>query len=185
MLSEETIWTIGHSTHSRSEFYALLHAHDIALIADVRRFPASRRLPQFNRETMQGDAGGHAIAYEWLEDLGGRRNPRKDSHNTAWRNASFRGYADYMESERFAHAASTLMGHARMRRTVVMCAEHAWQQCHRGLIADYLKARGVKVWHILSNGRTELHPFTAAARIVDGALSYRAEDGADQSGFAF
>jgi uncharacterized protein (DUF488 family) len=184
-MSAGAIWTIGHSTHSQSEFYALLHANDIGLIADVRRFPASRRLPQFNRETLRADAPANGIAYEWLEDLGGRRTPRKDSHNTAWRNASFRGYADHMESERFAQAVCVLMGYAATRRTVLMCAERAWQQCHRGLIADYLKVRGIEVRHILQNGRTELHPFTAAARIVGGTLSYRADDGADQSGFAF
>jgi len=181
----DIMWTIGHSTRSATELIAILQAHGIELLMDVRRFPASQRHPQFNRGALESSIIPAGIAYTWLEQLGGRRSARKDSHNTAWRNARFRGYADYMETEAFTRAIEELMRQARGQRTAVMCAEQAWQQCHRGLIADYLKARGVEVWHILGNGGIELHPFTAAARIVDGQLSYRAAAEPDQSGFEF
>lgn len=164
---------------------ALLEASGIELLADVRRFPASRRHPQFNRSNLQTTLAPAGISYVWLENLGGRRNARKDSHNTAWRNASFRGYADYMETEPFVQAIEELTGYAHEKRTAVMCAEQAWQQCHRGLIADYLKAHEVPVVHILGAGRTQPHPWTAAARIVEGKLSYRAPDETGQNGFDF
>ena len=183
--SAAAVWTIGHSTRSAAEVITLLQAHGIELLADVRRFPASRRHPQFNRDVLESSMPAAGIRYTSLEQLGGRRSVRKDSHNTAWRNASFRGYADYMETETFARAIEQLMRHACEQRTAVMCAEQAWQQCHRGLIADYLKARGVEVRHILGDGSMEPHPFTAAARIVDGQLSYRAATGPHQSGFEF
>ena len=163
----------------------MLQAYGIELLADVRRFPASRRHPQFNRDMLESSMRAADIGYTWFEQLGGRRSARKDSHNTAWRNASFRGYADYMETETFARAIEELMRHACGQRTAVMCAEQAWQQCHRGLIADYLKTRGVEVRHILGDGSIEPHPFTAAARIVDGQLGYRAAAEPDQSGFEF
>ena len=183
--SAAAVCTIGHSTRSAAELITLLQAHGIELLADVRRFPASRRHPQFNRDVLESSMPAAGIRYTWREQLGGRRSAHKDSHNTAWRNASFRGYADYMETEPFTLAIAELIGHARAQRTTVMCAEQAWQQCHRGLIADYLKARGVEVWHILGDGSIEPHPFTAAARIVDGQLSYHAVAEPDQSGFEF
>ena len=125
------------------------------------------------------------MQYAWLEALGGRRSARKDSHNTAWRNVSFRGYADYMETEAFETAIAQLLEHAGRQRTAIMCAERTWQLCHRGLIADFLKARGIEVLHILWDGTIEPHPFTAAARITDGQLSYRAEPEQSQTGFEF
>jgi uncharacterized protein (DUF488 family) len=179
------VWTIGHSTRSAAELVALLQEHGIALLADVRRFPASKRHPQFNRGTLEATLAPAGIAYAWLEHLGGRRSARKDSHNTAWRNAGFRGYADYMETEPFALAIAELMRDAQQLSTAVMCAEQAWQQCHRGLIADFLKAHEVEVVHIVGPGREEPHPWTGAARIVDGKLSYRGDGEPDQSGFDF
>ena len=167
------VYSIGHSTRSLDELIALLIPHDIELLTDVRRFPASRRHPQFNRETLQTALPAAHIEYLWIEDLGGRRAARKDSHNIAWRNSSFRGYADYMETEAFGRAVEQLIERARQRRTAIMCAEQAWQQCHRGLIADCLKSRGLEVVHILGPDRTQPHPWTAAARVVDGRLSYR------------
>ena len=179
------VYSIGHSTRSLDDLIALLTQHDIELLTDVRRFPASRRHPQFNRETLQAALPAAHIAYVWSEDLGGRRASRKDSHNTAWRNSGFRGYADYMETEAFRSAIDRLIDHARQRRTAVMCAEQAWQQCHRGLIADALKARGLEVVHILGPDRTQPHPWTAAARIVDDQLSYRAPKESDQGDLGF
>ena len=179
------IWTIGHSTRTIDIFVSLLEENGIKLVADVRSLPGSKRYPQFNREMLAKSLTEHGIRYEHFPELGGRRKAKKDSHNTAWRNAGFRGYADYMETEPFARAIEELNRHAQQKRTAVMCAEQAWQQCHRGLIADYLKAHEGSVVHILGAGRTQPHPWTAAARIVDGKLSYRASDEAEQGGFDF
>lgn len=179
------IWTIGHSTRPVDEIVDMLHAHGIGLLVDVRRFPASRRHPQFNRETLCARLAQDDIDYLWLEALGGRRHPRKDSHNTRWHNASFRGYADYMETKPFAEAAAQLLDRAAAQPSAIMCAEQAWQQCHRGLISDWLKVRGIEVEHILGNGRLQEHPWTAAAQIVDGELSYQEGPADPQAGFEF
>jgi len=167
------LWTIGHSTRSAEDFVALLEENEIKVLADVRRFPGSRRYPHFNSENLERFLKTHGINYVHFEDLGGRRTPRKDSPNTAWRNEAFRGYADYMMTPEFPAAMTRLLGLAARRPTAVMCAESLWWQCHRALIADYAKVEGVKVWHILGPGKTEEHPYTSAAQIVGGQLSYR------------
>jgi len=173
MSSEElAVWTVGHSTRSFDEFLELLRAHRIEAIADVRRFPASRRYPQFNEDAMRQALANAGIAYAWMPDLGGRRKPRPDSHNTAWRSDQFRGYADYMETKPFRLAMERLVALAREKRTAIMCAEAVWWRCHRGLIADSLKAAGASVRHIVDARKTEEHPFTPAARLIDGRLSY-------------
>jgi uncharacterized protein (DUF488 family) len=169
-----TIWTIGHSTRTIKDFLALLKAHDIESLVDVRHFPGSRRYPQFNKERLSESLAKAGIDYHHLLKLGGRRRPRADSPNTAWRNEAFRGYADYMDSEDFAEGIKSLIGFARNKRVAIMCAEAVWWRCHRSLIADYLKEHGHKVLHIQSATKTEEHPFTSAARIVNGALSYQA-----------
>jgi uncharacterized protein (DUF488 family) len=179
------LWTVGHSTRAQEELIGLLAQNSIQVLADVRRYPASRRYPHFNREALQRALPAAGIDYVWMPELGGRRAPRKDSTNTAWRNAGFRGYADYMETDPFRAAIESLLQRAQRQRTTVMCAEQAWQQCHRGLISDYLKARGVEVTHIVDPGRIEPHPWTAAARIVDGRLSYKAAVEPGQRGFDF
>ena len=168
-----TVWTVGHSTRSAEEFLELLLAHGIQVLVDVRSFPGSRRHPQFNRAALAESLQEAGIEYRHEPRLGGRRTPRKDSHNTAWKNASFRAYADHMESEEFRKGVKDLLEHAADARTAVMCAESLWWRCHRSLIADYLKADGHTVIHILDKNKTEEHPFTSAARIVDGSLSYR------------
>jgi uncharacterized protein (DUF488 family) len=170
-----TVFTIGHSTLAADELIGLLSARRVQQLADVRRFAASRRHPQFAREALDASLRAAGVGYVWLPELGGRRAPRKDSRNTAWRNDGFRGYADYMETEAFQFGIQRLTELARDKPTAVMCAERAWQQCHRGLISDWLKASGWEVVHILAGGRTEPHPFTVPARIVDGALSYAAQ----------
>ena len=180
-----TILTIGHSTRDLEEFIGLLRENGVRTLADVRRYPASRRHPQFNREALERSLPDAGIEYVATPELGGRRTPHKDSRNTAWRNASFRGYADYMETEAWQFAIAHLLDQAGRERTAIMCAEQAWQQCHRGLISDFLKVRDVDVVHILAPGRTEPHPWTAAARIVDGELSYAAADEPQQQGFTF
>lgn len=167
-----TIWTIGHSTRSIEDFVALLRWQRIELVVDVRRFPGSRRHPQFNSGSLASSLSESGIAYRHAPELGGRRTPRRDSRNTAWRNASFRGYADYMESPEFASALQLLLDEGATRRAAIMCAEAVWWQCHRSLIADALKARGVEVFHILDGPKLAEHPYTAAARVVDGRLDY-------------
>jgi uncharacterized protein (DUF488 family) len=167
-----TLWTIGHSTRSGDEFNEILSAQGIEAIADVRAFPTSRRYPQFNRENLAKSLSEAGIEYQHLPALGGRRKPSANSRNTAWKNSSFRAYADYMETESFRQGIESLLGLARCRRTGVMCAEAVWWRCHRSLIADYLKAQGLMVIHITSANRTEVHRYTAAASIVEGKLSY-------------
>lgn len=169
----ETIWTVGHSTRSITEFVTLLLSFEIAVIVDVRTFPGSRRYPQFNKERLSESLAEAGIAYQHFPDLGGRRRAKADSLNMAWRNDSFRGYADYMETADFRSGIKRLLEIARARRTVVMCAEAVWWRCHRSLISDYLKANGVEVIHIIDTGKSQEHPFTSAAQIVDGELSYR------------
>ena len=170
------IWTIGHSTRKIEDFIAALEAHGIRLLVDVRSMPGSKRYPQFNKETLAKSLQEHAIHYEHFAELGGRRKPRPDSRNIAWRNASFRGYADYMETEEFRRGVDRLVDLANdIGPTAIMCAEAVWWRCHRALISDFLKVRGTEVTHIVDAKKTEPHPFTSAARIVDGALSYASD----------
>ena len=171
-----TIWTIGHSTRTIDDFISLLKANGIKLLIDVRSLPGSKRYPQFNKEALADSLGEAAIRYEHFPELGGRRKPSSDSRNLAWRNESFRGYADYMETEEFHKGVKRLLDLAvGAGPTVIMCAEAVWWRCHRSLISDYLKARGIEVTHILDANKTEPHPFTSAARIVEGTLSYASE----------
>jgi len=169
-----TIWTVGHSTRTISEFIELLKAHEIAVLADVRRFPGSRRHPQFGQDQLASSLEKEQIRYLHFAELGGRRATRPDSPNTTWRNAAFRGYADHMMTAPFPRAAEQLLALARTTRTAMMCAEALWWRCHRALIADYLKAAGHEVLHIVNHEKIENHPFTSAARVIDGKLSYRA-----------
>ncbi|HKY44347.1 MAG TPA: DUF488 domain-containing protein [Pyrinomonadaceae bacterium] len=168
-----TVWTVGHSTRSAEEFAEILKAHGIQVLVDVRMFPGSRRYPQFNKAALSESLERLGIHYKHEPRLGGRRAPRADSHNTAWRNAQFRAYADHMESDEFRNAVKELLHLAGGTRTAVMCAEAVWWRCHRSMISDYLKAAGHTVIHIINETKTEEHPFTSAARIVDGELSYR------------
>jgi uncharacterized protein (DUF488 family) len=165
-----TVWTLGHSTRAWDEFAALLARHGIEAIADVRRYPASRKHPQFNRDALQAALGRER--YVHFPELGGRRKARADSQNTAWRNDSFRGYADYMEGAEFEAGMTRLAAFARRSRTAILCAESVWWRCHRGLISDWLKARGSVVLHIVNDAPASEHPYTAAASIVEGRLSY-------------
>ncbi len=170
------LWTIGHSTRNIDQFTALLKDNGIKLVVDVRSLPGSKRYPQFNKESLADSLGEAGIRYEHFPELGGRRKPKKDSQNTAWRNASFRGYADYMETEEFREGIERLLDFAnKVGPTAIMCAEAVWWRCHRSLISDYLKVSGIEVIHILDANKTEPHPFTSAARIADGALSYESE----------
>ena len=171
--TEVSIWTIGHSTRPIDGFVAALESFSIGALVDVRTYPGSRRYPHFNKPQLAASLAGVEIEYLHAPGLGGRRRAKPDSINMAWRNEMFRSYADHMETQEFSEGIDRLLGVARESRTAIMCAEAVWWKCHRSLIADYLKAKGVKVLHILNEGKAEEHPFTSAARIVNGELSYR------------
>lgn len=177
-----TLWTIGHSTRAWQDFAAMLLEARIEVLADVRRFAGSRRNPQFSGQVMGAALAESGIEYAPMPDLGGRRPAHADSPNLAWRNASFRGYADYMQTPGYRAARERLQELALQKRVAVMCAEAMWWQCHRSLIADDFKAAGWEVIHLLSPGRQQEHPYTSAARIVDGRLDYSARpDGGQQA----
>jgi uncharacterized protein (DUF488 family) len=172
-IEQLSIWTIGHSTLGLEEFLSVLSSFQIGLLVDVRSFPGSRRYPHFNKENLRGSLTSARIEYLHMPELGGRRKTRPDSQNIAWRNESFRGYADYMETDAFREGIERLLELASERRTAIMCAEAVWWRCHRSLIADHLKAAGVSVTHILGEGKSDEHPYTSAAQIFNGKLSYR------------
>ncbi len=171
-MSGATIWTIGHSTRSLNTFLALLAHFQVEAVADVRRFPGSRRQPQYAQAALHSELAEHGVAYHWLVALGGRRRPRPDSPNIAWRNSSFRGYADYMAGAEFVEGLNELLDVAAHRRTAIMCAEAVWWRCHRALIADVLCVRGINVVHIIDETHAVTHPYTSPARVVQGRLSY-------------
>jgi uncharacterized protein (DUF488 family) len=170
--SSSSVWTIGHSTRAADEFNQILLSLEIAALVDVRSFPGSRRYPHFSKSELSRALEGAGILYSHSPQLGGRRRPTLHSKNTAWKNASFRAYADHMESEEFKQGIEDLLDLAQAKRTAVMCAEALWWRCHRSLISDYLKAYAIDVTHILDDQHTQAHPYTAAARIVEGRLSY-------------
>lgn len=170
--SSPTIWTIGHSTRSIEEFLAVLAAHRIELVADVRRFPGSRRLPHFAADALEQSLASAGIAYRWFPSLGGRRRPDPASPNLAWRHAAFRAYADHIATEEFAEGLFELSLLAGGLRTAVMCSEILWWRCHRRLIADVLTSLGTPVAHIRDHTTPELHRLTAPARVVRGRLTY-------------
>lgn len=172
--SGREIWTIGHSTRSIEGFVGLLAENGIEVVADVRRYPGSRKFPHFNPEPLAKALQVAGIAYEHFPSLGGRRTPRPDSPYTIWRNEAFRGYADYMDTGEFQKALSRLMRLARGRRVATLCSEAVWWRCHRSMIADALKSRGWLVYHIMGAGKTPEHPYTAPAR-TSGGLPYPRE----------
>ncbi|WP_193074088.1 DUF488 family protein [Pseudomonas sp. FME51] len=177
MEQADTIWTLGHSTRSIEEFIALLQHYRIEAVADVRRFPGSRRLPQFGQEALRASLHEQGIEYLLITELGGRRQPAADSVNTAWRNTSFRGYADHTATGEFATGLERLQQLAVRRRTSMMCAEVLWWRCHRSLISDVLMASGTRVMHIQDEKHTEEHPYTRPARLYQGQLTYDATRG--------
>ncbi|HEY3066867.1 MAG TPA: DUF488 domain-containing protein [Methylomirabilota bacterium] len=173
----ERIWTVGHSTRALEDFVELLRAHAITRLADVRTIPRSRRHPQFNRETLPGSLAAAGIGYVHLAALGGWRRPRADSINTAWRNESFRGYADHMQTPEFETALPGLIALAAVDRVAIMCAEAVRWRCHRSLIADALVARGVGVEHIESVSRAVAHTLTPFAHVREGRVTYPGTQG--------
>ncbi len=168
------IYTIGHSTRPIDEFIALLRAHGIRQLADIRTIPRSRRHPQFERDALAAALARHDVAYRHLAGLGGLRRPRRDSPNTGWRNDSFRGYADYMQTPAFAAALDDLIDFARTGPTAIMCAEAVWWRCHRSLVSDALVVRGVDVLHITSAAAPSSHRLNPMAHVEDGRITYQA-----------
>lgn len=171
-INNRTIWTIGHSTHPIGLFIDMLKSFEIRLLADVRRYPGSRRYPHFNSVELQRSLEEEGIGYHHFVHLGGRRQASKDSKNLAWRLPAFRAYADYLETADFQMAIQQLQEVAEKKNTAYMCSEAPWWRCHRSIISDYLKAGRWTVMHIMKPGKAEEHPYTSAAKIVDGKLDY-------------
>ena len=170
------LYTIGHSTRTLDELIAALRAHQVQTLVDIRAFPMSRRLPQFNRDSLQETLPSAGIRYLWMKSLGGyRKKVLDDSPNIALRNQSFRNYADYMLTPEFAQAASELVALAEHSRTAYMCAERLYFRCHRMMVSDYLTAHGHEVLHIDAEGPVKPHTLMAEARIIDGQLIYRGD----------
>jgi uncharacterized protein (DUF488 family) len=166
------MWTVGHSTRSLAELVALLRAHGVERVVDVRKMPRSRRHPHFNVDTLGSDLRAAGIGYAHMPGLGGLRRGRPDSVNTAWRNPSFRAYADYMATDEFAANLDALIAQGRAARVTIMCAEALWWRCHRSLIADALVAHGVPVLHIVDATRAEPHVLRAWAHVEGGRITY-------------
>jgi uncharacterized protein (DUF488 family) len=167
-----TVFTIGHSTHPIDEFADILKFHGIGFVIDVRTIPKSRHNPQYNSDTLAAALHGHAIGYEHLPGLGGLRHTKKDSVNMAWKNTSFRGFADYMQMEAFERSLMTLIETAGRQPTAIMCAEAVPWRCHRSLIADALLARGIQVMDIMGKTQAKAHTMTPWARVVGTSITY-------------
>ena len=166
------VYTVGHSTRSIEQLVELLRAHEVTRLIDIRTVPKSRHNPQFNLEEMPAALEPYGIAYEHQSALGGLRHARKDSINTAWENASFRGYADYMQTEEFAAALEDLVGTSQAETVAIMCAEAVPWRCHRRMVADALVARGLEVLHIYTATKVEAHRLTPFARIDGTRVTY-------------
>jgi uncharacterized protein (DUF488 family) len=170
-----TIYTIGHSTRSLDDFVAILKSFEIEMVCDIRTIPKSRRNPQFAGDVLQQGLAEHGIEYVHLKGLGGLRHARKDSRNAGWRNDSFRGYADYMQTEEFTQAVEDLIHLAKEKRVAIMCAEAVPWRCHRSLVGDALLVRGVEVEDITSVTRAQPHKMTPFAKVNGVEITYPAE----------
>lgn len=167
------IFSIGHSTHAPDHFLALLARHRIELLADVRRFPGSRKFPHFNAENLSAALSEAGLEYRWFEDLGGRRKAKSAStENAGLRNESFRNYADYMATDAFRTGIERLLEAAALKPTAIMCSEGVFWRCHRRLVADYLLTRNIAVRHIMPSGDLHEHSLTSEALIVNGQVTY-------------
>jgi uncharacterized protein (DUF488 family) len=175
-VASRTIFTIGHSTHSLDEFIELLRAHDVKAVADVRSVPRSRHVPQFNSDHLAIALPKAKIKYQPFKSLGGWKHAKKDSINLGWRNSSFRGYADYMQTPPFIEALDQLIEFAKKQPTATMCAEALPWRCHRSLISDALLIRGWKVLDIMSAAQTKPHELTKFAQVKGKQITYPADD---------
>ena len=172
-----TLYTIGHSTRSLIELVSALKAHEIGTLVDIRAFPMSRRLPHFNRESLESFLPEEGIRYVWMQTLGGyRKVTRRDSPHTALRSANFRNYADYTLTPEFEHAIGELLQIANVSRVAYMCAERVYFHCHRMIVSDWLVAHGHEVFHIDSEGPVRPHRLLPEARVIEGQLIYRGDN---------
>lgn len=176
----KTIYTIGHSTHSIEEFIALLQATGIKVLVDVRTVPRSRHNPQFEKNALRTSLSEEEIGYTHMAGLGGLRRPRKDSPNNGWRNESFRGYADYMQTDAFHTALNELQELAQQHTTVIMCAEAVPWRCHRSLIADALSVQGWQVLDVISGKAATEHKLTPFLKVEDGRMMYPEVEGQEE-----
>jgi uncharacterized protein (DUF488 family) len=174
-MTSRVIFTIGHSTRSFDELVELLRAHGVERLVDVRTIPRSRRNPQFNRDTLGPALRNRRIAYRHLQDLGGLRRTSPDSPNTGWRNTSFRGYADYMQTEEFNQALGRLLELAEEKASAIMCAEAVPWRCHRSLIADALIVRGYEVRDIMTEKRAKPRKLNPMAKVEGQRITYPPE----------
>ena len=174
-MNMNTIWTIGHSTHPLADFIKILQSFKIEVIVDIRSFPGSNKFPQYNKEAFKLSLAGMSINYIHLPILGGRRKVIADSKNTAWKNASFRGYAYYMHTESFKEGIIELEHIVFEKLTAYMCSEAVWWRCHRSMVSDYLKVGNWRVMHIMAIDKAQEHPFTQPAKIINGKLNYEKE----------
>jgi len=165
------VFTVGHSTRELDDFMDLLEREGVTHLVDVRAFPASRRYPHFNKDALAAALDAIGIRYTHMPELGGRRTPRRDSHNTAWKNSGFRGYADYMETREFREALDDLISLASADSVAIMCAEAVPWRCHRTLVSDALLARAVEVFHII-DGNVRTHTLTSFGVIRNGSVRY-------------
>jgi uncharacterized protein (DUF488 family) len=170
------VLTVGHSNHPLDRFLTLLAQHGVEAVADIRRFPGSRKHPHFNRDNLAAALPESGVEYRWLEALGGRRHKRRDdSPNRGLENAGFRNYADYMLTGEFREGVEKLLEVARQKRTAIMCAEGLFWQCHRRLVSDFLAANGLTVQHIMPGGELRPHKLTAGAVVEGGRVTYPGE----------
>jgi uncharacterized protein (DUF488 family) len=176
------VFTIGHSTRTVSEFIEIIKAYGIKKVVDIRTIPKSRHNPQFNTDALRESLNVVKIGYLHMKGLGGLRHALKDSPNTAWRNASFRGFADYMQTEEFKENLEKLIDAAGKQATVVMCAEAVPWRCHRSLIGDALFVHGVRVRHIMSAGSSKDHTLTPWAKVKGRKITYPPERGQPGTG---
>ncbi|MGI0090874.1 MAG: DUF488 family protein [Nitrososphaerales archaeon] len=172
----KVIFTIGHSTRPVDEFKTILKRYNIQIVSDIRIMPGSRRNPQFNSDNLRESLETVGIEYTHIKELGGLRKPNKDSSNTGWRNPSFRGYADYMQSEEFEAGLSKLMKIAKDKTVVIMCAEAVPWRCHRSLVSDALIVRGFQIIDIFTESKSHPHSLTPWAKFEGGKLSYPSEN---------
>jgi uncharacterized protein (DUF488 family) len=171
-----TLYTIGHSTRSFDALVSALKAHAIETLVDIRAFPISRRLPHFNRESLESELPKQGIRYVWMKALGGyRKSTREDSPHTALRSANFRNYADYTLTAEFEHAMNELLQIAENSRTAYMCAERVFFRCHRMIVSDWLVAHEHEVLHIDAEGPARPHKMTSEARMIEGQMIYRGD----------
>lgn len=176
MTSKLNLFTIGHSTHPLEGFLGLLAQHEIKALADIRRFPGSRKYPHFNRDNLAATLQESGVEYHWLEALGGRRHKQRDeSPNLGLENKGFRNYADYMLTDEFRQGIEKLLEIAQQKRTAILCAEGPFWRCHRRLVSDFLVANGVTVFHIMPTGKLQPHTLTKGAVTEGGQVTYPGE----------